>query len=126
MEWFWHVLVICVIVIPVTIMWIAIGIEILRRHDLNAFQRICWLLVIFVLPLLGSFTYLIVSWRRAGKKKVEQPPREVPADPSMVRDLTELDRLRRAGALSDEEFEAGKRQILEGKGGRQAAEGVGS
>lgn len=125
MDWFWHVLVVCVIVIPATIMWFAIGIEILRRHDLNAFQRICWLLVIFLLPILGSITYLIVSWRSRDERAVPLS-RTAPAAPSTVGDLTELDRLRRAGTITDAEFEAGKRRILEGTGGRHAAEGVGS
>ena len=127
MDWFWHVLVVCVVVIPVTIMWVAIVIEILRRHDLNAFQRVCWLLVILMLPILGSFTYVIVTLVRAGSKRAEPAvPRAAPANPRTVSDLTELDRLRRTGALTDAEFEAGKRQILEGTGGRHAAEGVGS
>lgn len=130
MDWFWHVLWICLIVIPVTIIWVTIAIEIIRRHDLSAFQRICWLLVLFIFPLLGAITYLIVSWRSAGARAAHtatpQASAGKPATPSTVDDLTELDRLRRSGALTDAEFEAGKRQILEGQGDRHAAEGVGT
>lgn len=127
MDWFWHVLVICVIVIPITIMWLAVAVEIFRRPDLSVFQRICWLLAILIVPLLGAITYLIVSWRTVGRKEVSADlPRSAPAEPTNVSDLTELDRLRRSGVLTDAEFEAGRQRILEGRSGRHAAEEVGS
>jgi uncharacterized protein (DUF58 family) len=63
MDWFWHVLVVCVIVVPVTVMWIAIIVELFRRHDLSGLARATWLVLLFVLPLIGSFLYLIVTWR---------------------------------------------------------------
>lgn len=127
MEWFWHTLVICLIVVPITIIWLTVAIEIFRRHDLSAFQRICWLLVLFILPLLGAITYLIVSWRTVGRKQVSAGlPTSAPAKPGSIDDLTELDRLRRSGVLTEAEFEAGKQRILDGSSGRHAAEEVGS
>lgn len=126
MEWFWHVLVICVIVIPITIMWIAIAIEIFRRHDLNAFQRICWLLVLFMFPLLGAVVYLAVSWRAIGRRQAEILSHADPGKSASVSDLTELDRLRRSGVLTEAEFEAGKQRILEGQRAKHTAEEVGS
>ncbi|HZC53600.1 MAG TPA: PLDc N-terminal domain-containing protein [Mycobacterium sp.] len=123
MDWFWHALIICVVVIPVTIMWFGIAVEILRRRDLNGWQRVGWLVTIFVLPVLGSVVYLILTWRRAGLKQGDtELPVATPANPSTVDDLTALDRQRRSGALTDAEFETGSRQILEGKGGRHSSE----
>ena len=63
MDWFWHVLVVCAVVVPVTVMWIAILVELFRRHDLSGLARATWLVLLFVLPLIGSFLYLIVTWR---------------------------------------------------------------
>jgi hypothetical protein len=106
---------------------LAVAVEIFRRPDLSVFQRICWLLAILIVPLLGAITYLIVSWRTVGRKEVSADlPRSAPAEPTNVSDLTELDRLRRSGVLTDAEFEAGRQRILEGRSGRHAAEEVGS
>ena len=68
MEWFWHVLLICVVVIPVTIMWLAVIIEIATRHDLRWWQRVAWILLALVLPLIGCLIYLIYTWATAGRR----------------------------------------------------------
>jgi hypothetical protein len=69
MEWFWHVLVVCVIVIPVTVMWIAVAVEIARRDDLSGFARVAWLAFILVLPFFGPVIYLVGSWMRASRDR---------------------------------------------------------
>jgi hypothetical protein len=133
MDWFWHALWICVIVVPATVMWVAIVIELFRRRDLSGVARFGWLLTILVFPLIGSLVYLTVTWWRASQG--HEMPQElqvttVPTEPTMVSDLTRLDQLRRAGVLTEDEFAAGKRRVLEGsavgRSGRHASEGVGS
>ena len=131
MDWFWHTLLVCVIVIPVTVMWIAIVVEIFRRRDLSGLARITWLALILVLPLVGSLAYVGVTWWRAkdGHDMAVSARDEVSARPSSVSDLTRLDQLRRAGVLTEDEFDRGKRRVLEGADGphgRHASEGVGS
>lgn len=71
MDWFWHVLWICAVVIPVTVMWVAVIVELFRRHDLSGMARVAWLLFILVLPVIGSVIYLVISWRRAGAESGE-------------------------------------------------------
>lgn len=128
MDWFWHVLVVCVIVVPVTVMWIAIIVELFRRHDLSGLARATWLVLLFVLPLIGSLLYVIVTWRRGeGDREVSEAP--VAGDsvrPSTISDLTRLDALRRSGSITEEEFAQGKSRVLEGGRGRHTSEGVGS
>ena len=118
MEWFWHVLLICVVVIPVTIMWLAVIIEIATRRDLRWWQRVAWILLALVLPLIGSLIYLIYTWATAGRRA---PGPALPRfggqssdAPDPEADLSSLDRLRRSGVLTEAEFEAGKRRVLEG------------
>lgn len=65
MAWLLHVLLVCVIVIPVTVLWLAITVELFRRRDLTGVARLGWLLVLFVLPLIGSLGYVLVTWLRA-------------------------------------------------------------
>jgi hypothetical protein len=38
----------------------------------------------------------------------------VPEHPETIADLTRLDQLRRSGAISEADFEAGRRRVLEG------------
>jgi hypothetical protein len=128
MDWFWHALVVSVIVIPVALMWVAVVIELFRRRDLSTLARFAWLLCVLIFPLFGSLVYLTLSWLRAGKgHDMTQPPSAtMPTPPPAVSDLTRLDQLRRAGVLTEDEFEAGKRRVLEGaptgSPGRHASE----
>jgi type VI protein secretion system component VasK len=120
MGWFWHLLVICVVVIPVAIMWLAVIFEIFRRGDLRWWQRGAWLVLVLVLPLIGSLIYLFYSWASASRRAVAdaggRPPGGDQASnaPDAGDDLASLDRLRRNGVLTEAEFEAGKRRVLEG------------
>ncbi len=130
MDWLWHALVVCFIVIPVTVMWIAIIVELFRRHDLSAFARVAWLVLLFVLPLIGAFTYVIVTWRRgegdvpARSPSAKAPAHSDPAAASTVSDLTELDRLRRTGVITEEEFAQGKSRVLQGGTVRPTSKGA--
>jgi type VI protein secretion system component VasK len=119
MDWFWHVLVICLVVIPVTIMWLAIAFELFTRRDLKWWQRVAWILFILIFPLIGSLIYLGYTWATAGRRapgRTSALPRfgrQAPDVPDAEADLASLDRLRRNGVLTTDEFEAGKRRALE-------------
>jgi hypothetical protein len=123
-DWFWHVLLVCLVVIPVAIMWFAIAYELFTRRDLRWWQRGGWLIAILVFPLLGSLVYLAYTWLTAGRRRTTTPAPAGAAVPAGARhaspipdsdtDLASLDRLRRNGVLSDAEFDAGKRRVLQG------------
>jgi hypothetical protein len=49
-----------VFIIPVLIMWGYAIINLFSRHDLDVGPRLLWLLVILVLPLLGSIVYFML------------------------------------------------------------------
>jgi hypothetical protein len=49
-----------VFIIPVLIMWGYAIINLFSRHDLDVGPRLLWLLVILVLPLLGSIIYFML------------------------------------------------------------------
>jgi uncharacterized protein (DUF58 family) len=123
MDWFWHVLLVCAVVIPVTLMWIAIIVELFRRHDLSGLARATWLVLLFFLPLIGSFLYVIVTWSR-GSQESKKPGYVDPAHASSVADLSALDKERRSGAITEDEFDQASRRVLEG--GRHTSDGIGS
>jgi hypothetical protein len=107
-SWFWHALWIAIVVIPVTILWISCVFDIFNRRDLGAGARVLWLLGILVLPVFGSLLYLItrphyvvdVTDRALGRTTLGQ-------------ELSELDRLRTSGAISEHEFQVAKADALE-------------
>jgi type VI protein secretion system component VasK len=125
-EWFWHVLLICVVVIPVTVMWLAIIFELFTRWDLKWWQRIAWVIVVLLLPLIGSLIYLLYSWATAGRRAPGSAGAlphfggQSSNVPDAEADLSSLDRLRRSGVLTEGEFEAGKRRVLEGSTAAEA------
>ena len=124
MDWFWHMLLICLVVIPVTIMWLAVAFELITRKNLKSWQRVAWIVVILILPIIGSLIYLGYTWMTAGRRapgRATALPRfgsegssAAANAPDADGDLASLDRLRRNGVLTAAEFEAGKRRILEG------------
>jgi phospholipase D-like protein len=117
MDWFWHVVWVCLVVIPIVLLWIAVVVELFRRDDLKGWMKLLWLLFVLVFPVLGAITYIIVTWLRADRARdlgaAPEPPPGTP--PSTVGDLARLDRLRRSGVLTEEEFQSGRRAVLEGK-----------
>jgi len=117
MDWFWHALLVCFLIIPATVLWIAIIIELIRRRDLSTWRRIGWLLGILIFPIVGSLTYLIITWWHAdAATDLGAAPQAagVPEQPETIADLTRLDQLRRSGMISEADFEAGRRRVLEG------------
>jgi hypothetical protein len=117
MDWFWHALLVCFVIIPATVLWLAIIVELIRRHDLSTWGRIGWLLVILIFPVIGSLTYLLITWLRAdAATDLGAAPQAAgaPDHPETIADLTRLDQLRRSGAISEADFEAGRRRVLEG------------
>ena len=121
MEWLWHALVIAVVVIPVTILWIGVLVELFTRPDLKWWQRLGWIVIVVVLPVIGSLIYILYTWLTAGGREPSfasaLPSRRAGRSanaPDSVADLAVLDRLRRQGVLTEAEFEAGKRRLLEG------------
>lgn len=125
MDWFWDVVRVCAIVIPVTLMSIAIVIELFRRRDLSGPARAGWLVLLFVFPLIGSLLYVIVTWWRAEDGRKVRATGD-PERTSTISDLTELHKLRRTGAITEDEFAQRKNRVLEDARGLHTSEGVAS
>jgi hypothetical protein len=88
-NWFWHALWICVVVIPVTIMWVACIFDVvLRRHDIVWSKRLGWLALVLLVPVIGALIYAYFVFGR-------------PTD-AEYRERAELGD---QGALTDSEFE---------------------
>jgi hypothetical protein len=103
--------------------WIAIMvvIDIFRSHDMGGWTKALWLILVFVLPYLGVFIYLIAR----GGKMAEHRQRDVDLAQNefqqAVKDaggvdtagqLEKLAALKDRGVLTDEEFATQKAKLL--------------
>lgn len=89
MNWFWHTLWICLVVIPVAILWaVCIFDIVVRRGDLVWWKRLLWLVLVLFVPLLGALIYA------AG-----------PLSARSDTDFHDLERQRIQGGMSDGEYE---------------------
>jgi hypothetical protein len=103
--------------------WIAIGVvfDVFRSRDLSNPAKAAWLLLIFVLPLIGVLIYLLVRGHTMHEHQLEDQARRQVFDsfpsggaPSRaVDDLTRLGELHERGVLTDEEFEVAKARALQ-------------
>jgi hypothetical protein len=109
------------IVLIVLVIWVILNI--LRRHDLNAWAKVGWLILVIVLPFIGVFTYLIVRGAHLAGEQVATA--NAPQDEGFRRyerfetqgkdsadELAKLADLRDRGVITDAEFQKRKTQLL--------------
>jgi hypothetical protein len=97
--------------------WIAIGVfaDIFRSRDLSGWGKAGWIIVIFILPLLGVLLYLIVRGRKMRLHAVQDTTaadlatreyiRRVVGETDKSDETAKLTSLRDSGAITQEEFE---------------------
>jgi predicted membrane channel-forming protein YqfA (hemolysin III family) len=103
--------------------WILIAVisDLFRDHEVSGWAKAGWVLLLVVLPLLGTLIYLIFRGEgmreRAIKEQVETKQafdsyvRET-AGASPVDELHKLSELKQRGDLSEAEFEKAKAKLL--------------
>jgi hypothetical protein len=109
------------VVLIVLVVWVILNI--LRRHDLSAWAKVGWLIVVIVLPFIGVFSYLIVRGAHLAGEQVATA--NTPQDEASRRyerfeaqgtgsadELTKLADLRDRDAITDAEFQERKTQLL--------------
>ena len=81
MDWFWHAIWICLVVIPVTVLWVAAIFDVVfRRHDMKAGSRIAILVMVLFLPVIGALIYFGVM-NRPDKPDDDYTGRGEPREP---------------------------------------------
>jgi hypothetical protein len=83
--------------------------DMFRRHDISGWAKAIWVIVLIVLPYIGVFAYLI-SQGRGMTERTAQRTQEVREElrrvvgVSAADEIEKLDRLKKAGSISDAEF----------------------
>jgi len=93
---FWDVFWLLLIFIPLLLIWTFAIVDIFQREDLTGWRKTVWIVVVLLLPFIGTFLYLIFR------------PRDVTPD----RTISILSDLHERGALSDEEYAAEMTRLL--------------
>jgi hypothetical protein len=104
--------------------WILILIisDLFRRHDTSGLGKAVWVVVLIILPFLGTLIYLItqgqaMAERRASEAKAAQTDfdsyvRSVAAEKSPSAEIEKAKQLLDSGAITQEEFDALKKRAL--------------
>jgi ABC-type multidrug transport system fused ATPase/permease subunit len=105
-------------------LWILFTIigDLFRDHQLSGWAKAGWVLVLIVLPFLGTLIYLIARGQgmrdRAVREQAEMRKhmddyiRETAGTSSPVDERARLNDLKERGAISDAEFERAKAKLL--------------
>ena len=89
-------------------MFIMVFADIFRRNDLSGGWKVIWILVIFLVPLLGILVYLIMRPKMTEQDKqimaeMEQQQRRS-AGYSSADEIVKLNQLKASGAITDAEY----------------------
>ena len=100
------------------LIWMFIGVfaDIFRRNDLTGWGKAGWLLLIFIIPLLGVLIYLIARPKMTEQDKemmttIQERERRAPGY-SAADEVAKLAKLRDEGKITAEEYESMKQQAM--------------
>jgi hypothetical protein len=88
---------------------IIVMMDLFRRHDISGWAKAIWLIALIIFPYLGVLVYLIAQSRGMAERNVQQAQqardelRRVVGF-SVADEIEKLDRLKKAGTITDAEF----------------------
>jgi hypothetical protein len=111
-----------VLTIFVFIMWfwllISVAGDLFRRHDISGWGKAIWIIVLILIPYFGVFAYLISQGRGMAERNMQQA--ELASEElrrvvgfSTADEIEKLDRLKKAGSISDAEFTRLRTQLVQ-------------
>lgn len=90
-------------------LFISVAADLFRRHDISGWIKAIWVIALIVFPYLGVLAYLIFQGRGIALRNAQQTQqardelRRVVGF-SAADEIDKLDRLKKAGSISDAEF----------------------
>ena len=108
----------------VAYLWILITIigDLFRDHEMSGWGKAGWIVVLLLIPMLGSLIYLIargngmrdraIREQADMQKHMDQYIRQTAGGSSSVDELAKLSELKDKGHLSDAEFDQAKAKLL--------------
>src|SRR6516225_5994076 len=90
-------------------LFISVAADLFRRHDISGWIKAIWVIAVIIFPYLGVLAYLIFQGRGIAERNAQQAVqtrdelRRVVGF-SAADEIEKLDRLKKAGSISDAEF----------------------
>jgi hypothetical protein len=90
-------------------LFIIVAGDLFRRHDVSGFGKVCWVILLIILPYIGIFAYLLTQGRgmaernEARTKQAQDDLRQLVGF-SAADEIGKLDRLKSAGSISEQEY----------------------
>jgi hypothetical protein len=94
---------------------ITVAVDLFRRHDISGWVKAIWVIAWIVLPYLGVLAYLIFQGRGMAERNVQQAQQardELRRVVGFSAADEILDRLKKAGSISDAEFARLRTQLV--------------
>ena len=97
---------------------ITVASDLFRRHDISGWAKALLVIVLVVAPYIGVFAYLIFQGRGMTERNVQQAHEEREelrrvVGFSAADEIEKLDRLKKAGSISDAEFTRLRAQLVQ-------------
>src|SRR6476661_8545765 len=99
-----------VLAIFIFIVWfwllITVFADLFRRHDISGWIKAIWVIAVIVFPYIAILAYLIFQGRGMAERNAQQARDELRhvVGFSAADEIEKLDRLKKAGSISDAEF----------------------
>ena len=102
-----------VLAIFVFIVWfwllITVAADLFRRHDISGWTKAIWVIAAVIFPYVAVLAYLIFQGKGMAERNAEQSARARDelrriVGFSVADEIDKLDRMKKAGAISDDEF----------------------
>ena len=90
-------------------LFISVAGDLFRRHDVSGVGKVCWVILLIILPYIGIFAYLLTQGRGLAERN-EARARQAHDDLrqfvgfSAADEIEKLDRLKSAGSISEQEY----------------------
>jgi hypothetical protein len=90
-------------------LFIIVATDLFRRHDVSGFGKVCWVILLIVLPYIGIFVYLLTQGRGMAQRQQEQAKQAQEelrnyVGFSAADELEKLNRLKTAGSITEQEY----------------------
>ncbi|MFG2294429.1 SHOCT domain-containing protein [Streptomyces sp. NPDC048603] len=100
-------------------------VDIFRDHEMGGWGKAGWLIFVIILPFLGVFVYLLARGKGMAQRDMRDMKEQQQMMDSYIREtagtagasqvdqLAKLSEIRAKGDITDEEFQAAKKRILQ-------------
>jgi Phospholipase_D-nuclease N-terminal len=111
-----------VLTIFVFVMWfwllISVASDLFRRHDISGWGKAIWIIVLILIPYIGVFAYLVSQGRGMAERNAQQAQRAREelrrvVGFSAADEIEKLDRLKKSGTISAEEYARLRTQLVQ-------------